>query len=164
MTAIAWDGKTLAADTMFDQDGNTGYTPKLYTVEHPIIGKMIVGFCGTTRGMSLMISQLEKDIIKQVDDYDVKMIYGIAIDSAKNVYNIYGDGYCVIEHAKNSICVTGSAWEFLLGAMRAGASAERAIDLAITYRSDVGGSVDSLHWVEVFKGYDHERFNDDIPY
>lgn len=141
-----------------------GYAPKLEVINHPVIGKMMIGLSGSTRGSTLMIAQLESDTIKQVDDYDTKMIYGVGIDSAKNVYNIYGDAYCVIEHPNNVLCVTGSAWEFLLGAMRAGASAERAVDLAITFRSDVGGSVDSLVWAEVFKDYQNERFKDDPPY
>lgn len=164
MTAIAFDGKTLAADTMYNYGGHKGYSIKMEIVEHPIIGKMIVALCGTVRGSSLLFKQLETNTIKQIDDYDVVNVYGIAVDSKKNVYNVYGDGYCVIEHPKNQFIASGSCMDFLYGAMYAGASAERAIGLAMEYRTDAGNECQKMVWAEVFKGYENERFNDDIPY
>ena len=164
MTSLAWDGKTLAADTMYDQGGMKGYCSKLEIINHPIIGKMMIALCGSTRSSTLFVSQLESNIIKQVDDCDPKMIYGIGIDSAKQAYNIYGDGYCVMEHPRNVFMTGGSAWEFLMGALRAGCSAERAIGLAMEHRTDAGNECQKLVWAEVFKDHENERFNNDIPY
>lgn len=164
MTALAWDGKTLAADTMYDQGGYKGFCSKLEVINHPIIGKMMVAYCGHTRGITLMSKQLETDTIKQIDDYETRSVYGIGVDSAKNVYSIYGDAYCVLEHPKNKVMACGSAWEFLYGAMFAGACAERAIGLALEHRTDAGNVCETLVWADVFKGYQNERFDDDIPY
>lgn len=164
MTALAWDGKTLAADTQYNQGGHKGYATKMDVINHPIIGKMMVALSGSVRGSTIMMKQLETDTVKQVDDYEVLSVYGIAIDSGKNVYNIYGDGYCVIEHPKNQFMASGSCYEFLYGAMYAGCSAERAIGLALEYRTDAGNDCQTLVWAEVFKDYQNERFNEHPPF
>lgn len=164
MTAIAWDGSTLAADTMYDQGGMKGYATKLDVINHPVIGKMMIALSGSTRGSTLLTSQLESNTIKQVDDFNVLSPYGVGVDSAKNLYAIYGDAYCVIEHPHNKFMTGGSAWEFLMGALCAGASAERAVGLALEHRTDAGNSCQKLVWAEVFKEHQHERFDDDIPY
>lgn len=164
MTALAWDGKTLAADSMYNQGGQKGYCSKLQIINHPIIGKMMIAMSGHTRGSSLMVSQLESNTIKQVDDYDCQSVYAIGVDSAKRLYSIYGDAYCVMESTKNKVMACGSCWEFLFGAMLAGACAERAIGLALEHRTDAGNECETMVWAEVFKGYENERFNDDIPY
>ena len=164
MTALAWDGKTLAADTMYNQGGHKGYASKLAMVNHPIIGKMMVALSGTIRGSSLMIEQLEQNIVKQVDDYDVQSVYGIGVDSGRNVYSIHGDGYCLMDHKLNPFMAGGSCWEFLYGAMYAGASAERAIGLALEHRTDAGNDCQKLSWVEVFGELEDERLNRYIPF
>ena len=164
MTALAWDGKTLAADTQYNQGGHKGYATKMDVINHPIIGKMIVALSGSVRGSSLMIAQLEGNVVKQVDDYEITSVYGIAVDSAKNVYNIYGVGYCVIDHPMNQFMASGSCYEFLYGAMYAGCSAERAVGLAMEFRTDAGIECQKLVWAEVFKGYEHERFNGGTPF
>jgi hypothetical protein len=164
MTALAWDGKVLAADTQYDQGGHRGHSSKLSVINHPIIGKMMVALCGSVRGSSLMIDQLESNTVAKVNDYDVTCVYGIGVDSGKNVYNIYGDGYCVIEDRRNRFMASGSCYEFLYGAMFAGLSAGEAIELAIEHRTDAGNICETLVWSEVFKGYENERYHEDPPY
>lgn len=169
MTGIAWDGKTLAADNM-SVTGNTKFRSlKAHVIDHYKLGRCLFALSGNEKASSRVKYLLEQGSeIKPgvaVYDLDPTCLYGMLIDSNKRVYDVYGDATIgPASHTLQKFATSGSAWEFLLGAMCAGACAERAIGLAEEHRTDVGFGCTALNWDEVFADYEDERPNNDIPF
>ncbi|WP_211259219.1 hypothetical protein, partial [Dyella japonica] len=67
--------------------------------------------------------------------------YGVGVTQGLVVYPIYGDGKLGLPDT-NEFIAEGSAFEFLMGTMAAGCSAEEAVRLACHYCDSCGQGVD----------------------
>lgn len=113
---------------------------------------------GNVKATQHMVKVLEgsafQEVGKGVLNLEAESVYGILVDRERKVYDVYGDGQlgpaC---HELDKFAANGSAWEFLLGAMCAGACAAKAVTLANEYRTDSGFGVSQLNWKEVFADY-----------
>lgn len=168
MTAIAWDSVCLVADHLATTSSNKAHFQKAVIVEHHKLGRVMFALSGNIKASQQVIRVLEgKDYQepgKGVFDLEPNASYGLMIDCEKNVYDVYGDAtFSPASHVLDTFSANGSAWEFLLGAMAAGANAEQAVALAELHRTDVGFGSTVLNWEEVFRDYP-KRPDGDIPW
>lgn len=161
MTAICWDGETLAADNMAVSGSTKFRTQKLFVIEHHKKGRCMFAMSGNVKATTHMVKVLEGSMFQEVGkgvlNLEAESVYGILVDSERKVYDVYGDGVIgPASHELDKFAANGSAWEFLLGAMCAGACAAKAVTLANEYRTDSGFGVSQLNWKEVFADYNKQ--------
>ena len=161
MTAICWDGETLAADNMAVTCNTKFRTNKLSVIEHHKLGRCMLAMSGNVKATQHMVKVLEGSMFQEVGkgvlNLEAESVYGILVDSERKVYDVYGDGVIgPASHELDKFVANGSAWEFLLGAMCAGACAAKAVTLANEYRTDSGFGVSQLNWKEVFADYNKQ--------
>lgn len=153
MTAIAYRDGILAVDGQTSW-GNikTNSRRKIQAVHIPGIGDCLVVLCGTVHGCENLMNHLtmySSSAGKPFEGMEASSRYGIAVDSRMTAYPVFGDGY-VGAADFNEFIAEGSAFEFLMGAMSAGASAKEAVELACKYCNYCGGdvyTVDVGEWV-----------------
>lgn len=136
MTTIAWDGKTLAADTLVTSNGfRTGYEAKSWRE-----GRLLLGGAGS-RTVSLQF----RDWVRG----GMKGACPLTKDIG-NVFVIRPDGLGVMWCDDGPFIVGPEPWALgagehvALGAMEMGASARRAVKAAIKHHTGSGGEITVL--------------------
>ncbi len=140
MTTIAFDGKTLAGDTSWQSSYNQQHhTPKI----------------GRRAGIAWGVSGYGTDAVQ----FNQWMRAGRPADAKPKLDGadcfsaivIEGGEAVRYEGASLTVCpagvpaATGSGCEIAMGAMMAGASAKRAVEIAIILNSDSGGRVNTIN-------------------
>lgn len=147
MTAIAWDGTTLAADRAMFGDEQMMECSKLrilYKKDNPV---MFAG-CGSHYNIMAVMKWIsdgcegKPDIDRDADTLGAS--FGILVDSYGHAFNVFGNGH--LERILAPFAGDGSATQFLYGALAAGASADKAVQLAVQMRGDAGIGVDAFEW------------------
>lgn len=139
MTTIAWDGVTLAADRCSWSGCVRRKTRKVFRIKAKDGAVCLVAFCGSQAFavaiMGWMAGKQEKpncaDFGLAPDDS-----CAVVIDSARRVWTLGNRlQYC---RMNEQIFASGGGQEFAWGALEAGATAKRAVEIAIK-RSDYAG-------------------------
>lgn len=147
MTTIAWDGKTLAADTL-----STGTFNRRVTKIWELRPGVYFGGCGFYSDVYEVMVWLKYR--KQEDIPEVKEFVGILIEKGK-AYRIEENlvEFPILEdyHA------IGSGASFAITAMYLGLSAEQAVDIASKFDEATGGyvmtiSVSGVNAADLLKG------------
>ena len=147
MTAIAWDGTTLAVDRATFGADQMMETPKLHIIykkDNPIM----YASCGSTYNISSIVRWLQEggeckpDIDKDADTLGAT--FGIMVDSWGTAWSVFGNGS--LERIIAPFAADGASAPFLYGALAAGASADKAVRLAVQMRGDAGIGVDAFEW------------------
>lgn len=137
MTTIAWDGEYLAADTLTTSNG-------LFDSRRIKILKINKCLIGGT-GIQAMCKEF-LDWFRDGADYEnlptLTDSNGIIIHPDKTITMFSESGHWRIEGEK--IYSLGSGYMLALGAMAAGASAKRAVQVAMKYDLSTGGNVTVL--------------------
>lgn len=169
MTTIAWDTKTMAADSQ----STIGDTPimgedKLLLVRRAGVGRgMLVGICGSAaRGLDLLNGFcgswrfIKEDVrlgrIPALDTNDRATVMVIVIGPAEK----YRHRTFLITHDGNVTDITmrpfaiGSGGDFAMGAMSAGAAALKAVRIAseldvFTNAAPLAYKVDDLYGISI---------------
>lgn len=136
MTTIAWDGKTLAADTLSTCSGiRSAYHAKIWRE-----GRLLIGGAGS------------RTVTLQFRDWVRTGMKG-ACPLTKDIGNVFvvtpdGTGVMWCDdgpfHMDNEPWALGSGEQFALGAMAAGKTAEEAVAIAALYDTCTGGDVTAL--------------------
>jgi hypothetical protein len=135
MTTIAWDGKTLAADTLVSQrEGWVGHTVKIGACD-----KGLYGACGKLPFIQRFLCWAAGDR-KQPPTKDWADGTGVIIGLDGKVREWDEEGW--IEYDAPHYA-WGSGFQFALAAMDAGADARRAVEIAFRDH-DTGGEVITL--------------------
>lgn len=139
MTTIAWDGKTLAADTLVSRnDAVSGYSVKAFKR-----GPVLAASCG-----SMALGQRFRDWFRSGMQGDVPLL---ALDDDSACAIIIHDGR-IIEWSGQQVpdvvaapfAAWGSGAPYALGAMAAGATAEEAVRAAMMLDHHTGGEITVL--------------------
>lgn len=141
MTVIAWDGKTLAADKQLTIGEVKGKITKISRGK----GGELLGAAG--------VSAICVDLVKWYNDgcvarnfpkmYDDQLAYLLVITPWSGIYLYYAsEDY--VHLSDNDIFAIGSGADYAIGAMRAGADAVRAVEIASEFSTSCGGGVDTL--------------------
>lgn len=138
MTTIAWDGTTLAADTLALSDCLKRRTSKLRVTD-----RFIYGMAGYESEGIVIARWLADgaDVTKPpaVDDDGAK---GIIIDRKSGRAFIPSGKSCAFLPVHEPFFAVGSGRDFAIAAMALGKSAEEAVNLAAFYDASTGGIVE----------------------
>lgn len=147
MTAIAWDGTTLAVDRATfgaDQMMECCKLHIIYKKDTP----MMYASCGSTYNINQIVRWFENgcegkpEIDKEADTIGAS--FGIMVDGWGTAWTVFGNG--TLERIIPPFAADGAATPFLYGALAAGASADKAVQLAVQMRGDAGIGVDAFEW------------------
>lgn len=136
MTTVAYDGKTIAADTLIT-GGVSSVSSKLLTF--PMIPDGTFGAYAGDVGCALRFFRTwtgDPDSIP-AGDYQALVCHS---DGRVIYYN--GDGLC-LEMTDQKFAI-GSGCEYAMGAMAAGKTAVKAAQIACTLDPNSGGTVESM--------------------
>ena len=143
MTAIAYRNGVLAVDRQVTWGNIATTTNKVHTVNIPGIGLCLVAMSGKLRAVDDIVEHLKttsRGRKEPFSDLIPDSRYGIAVTQELVVYPIYGDGKLGLPDT-NEFIAEGSAFEFLMGTMAAGCTAEEAVQLACQYCDSCGQGV-----------------------
>lgn len=148
MTAIAWDGTTLAVDRASFCGDQIIENAKLSIINpggHSAVMYASCGNCATTSAIRHWIQEGFEGTpnVAQEDKFS-GVSFGIIVDRYGRAYNVFGNG--VQELLIAPFAADGATAPFLYGALAAGADAVRAVQLAIRNRGDCGIGVDSFNY------------------
>lgn len=136
MTTIAWDGKTLAADRCSWSGPTRRQVRKVFRIKAKDGKDFLVGFCGDGAFALAVLAWMRGEADKpSYRNYGVNpdVQCAMVID---NDMTVWGVGASLTYYRfDESIMAMGGGQEFAWGALEAGATAERAIEIAIK-RSD----------------------------
>lgn len=134
MTTIAWDGKTLAADTLAVSGGGLKRTAeKIFR----LTDGRLYGGSGEYQEVLLVRDWLNGGTKPdKLDDFS-----GLLIDGTRS-YRI--ESKCVLMPIAESFHAVGSGRDFALSAMYIGRSAREAVELAMRFDAWTGGEITVL--------------------
>jgi hypothetical protein len=143
MTTIAWDGRIVAADSLGVAGGGRSFLPSKKIVEE---GGVIFAACGR---MGPMLDAWAKWWKDGADPTNVPPQGGSTEDCGNFI--VFADGRCFIfSHMVPYACeeaapfAIGSGADYAVGAMKAGADACRAVEIAIECDVNSGGPVEVI--------------------
>lgn len=139
MTTIAWDGKTLAADTqsgLFKSQVN-----KLYRLSNDDL----LGMSGHLSFGHAAISWLNKVGEKPIPTTDTRF-HAILIKAESGELYTLEDNLIPFRYF-NKFFAVGSGRDFAVAAMHLGCSAVEAVAIAHIYDSDTGPNIETLSYV-----------------
>lgn len=149
MTTIAWDGKTLAADSCSWSGGARRKVCKVFKVRAPDGQRFLVAFAGSgsfaIAVLAWMRGQAERPdpalfVPPEQRDHQCALV----IDERRRVWQLGNE--LVYTQMRERIYAFGGGQDFAWGALEAGASAVQAVRIAIK-RSDFAGlGVDSVRF------------------
>lgn len=136
MTTIAWDGRTLAADTRSSWGGTPtdGAVRKIFEAVHPQ-GRLLVGCSGISEECNAVWLWMTG---QRKDEPIVTDLRIMAVDESGFVFVGSKPGYWA--EVGRRPWALGSGTDYALGAMAAGADARNAVRIASTL--DVGTGIE----------------------
>lgn len=149
MTTIAWDGTTLAADQCSWSGGVRRKVRKVFKLERAVgfEGEVLVAFAGTAsyclQVLAWMKGQGERPTPERhfkPDEMDRQC--AVLIDYGRRVWACSND--LNWQQHDESMFANGAGQEFAWGALEAGATAQRAVEIAIKRSDYAGFGVDTV--------------------
>lgn len=141
MTTIAWDGRTLAADSLSTWSGTrSGYATKIAK-----LGPIAAGSSGNAVICRRLLDWFKGGMVghpppagnKDAGNWSTLNIFGF-----NDIVLTYGpDGW---ESVRTDAYATGSGCDYASGAMSAGCDARRAVEIAIEHDTSSGGPITVL--------------------
>lgn len=144
MTTIAWDGITLAADRAAWSGYHCYAVRKVYRVQRDGM-VFLVGFAGDGGFAHQILAWMrgEGEMPGQYpDDSKTSLSVAIVVDQKRRVWKL--NSYLYYTRCYGRLHVTGGGQDFAMGAMLAGASAKRAIQLTARHSSLAALGVDEV--------------------
>lgn len=144
MTTIAWDGKTLAVDRGSWQGYIANRVNKLRNVSggNRIADQAYVALSGDAQLAEAAFAWLMGSDWPRILDADYNKVCGVVVTTKHQVYRI-SIGMANAEEILDVPFADGGGADMALGAMLAGATAPKAIELVATRSSLSWGGVDS---------------------
>lgn len=138
MTVIAWDGKTLAADRQATSAECRREVKKIYRLANG----SLASFCGSESGARELLSWYEDgaDPAKYPPLQATQDWVRLILVTKKGVFEY--EQRPVKQPLLEKFFAWGSGRDFAIGAMAAGASAKRAVEIANRYSVGCGLGVD----------------------
>lgn len=123
MTTVAWDGRTLVADSAATTDSRKITTHKLFR----LADGSLVGGAGTLTEIREMVAWLnsgsDPETLPECSDCDLLLV---KTDGSVLEFSGSADGIPVLD----KVAAIGSGAEYAIGAMLAGKPARRAVEIA----------------------------------
>lgn len=155
MTAIAYRDGIIAADRQVTWGSVAGVSKKIHKMNVHQHGPCLVAMSGFVYGEEIILEQLRTNSSgrgENIGEMQRDSRYGFLVTKKLTVHPIYGDGRVGMEeHHENNFIAEGSVFQFLMGAMAAGASARAAVSLACDYCDSCGQGIDAVDVREALK-------------
>ena len=155
MTAIAYRDGIVVTDRQVTWGSVAGVSKKAHKIQVDRLGTCLVVMSGFVYGEEVILEQLHNNsrgIGQDIGSMQRDSRYGFLVTNELKVHTIYGDGRVGLEeHHDNGFIAEGSAFQFLMGAMAAGASAREAVALACEFCDSCGQGIDVYDVKEVLK-------------
>jgi len=143
MTTIAWDGKTVSADSRATVGGDRIYQAKAQKIIKVKFG--VVATCGAFNHRFFEFAAWADKGARGGHFYtksdDTDYIFFSNID-----HTVYIFGKDWRDHSEEPMFATGSGGKFALAAMLAGAKSKKAVEIACKLDPFSGGEVVSFPW------------------
>lgn len=139
MTTIAFDGKTLAADRCSWSGATRRAVRKVFKLSAPDGRQFLIAFCGDgSFALAVLVWMRNQGEKPKCQDFGVDPInqFAIVIDEKCRIWSLSAN--LTYSRFYERIMALGGGQEFAWGALEAGASAKRAVEIAIK-RSDYAG-------------------------
>lgn len=145
MTTIAWDGTTLAADSLYALGNHKWFVPDSKLIWVPYEGEYAMfGDVGGVEASVLVIQWLHEGA-----DPDVKPLFLAESEYSALLVTRHGAlamSSNLVPYAVPPPFAIGGGWEFARAALHMGASAEGAVQVAIDLCVLTGGPIQTLRW------------------
>jgi ATP-dependent protease HslVU (ClpYQ) peptidase subunit len=149
MTTIAWDGVTLAADRCSWSGAARRQVRKVFNIKASDEKRFLVGFCGDGAFALAVLDWMQGKAPKPM-----YTVYGVradeqcalVIDEARVVWGV--SGTLAYYRFEENMMALGSGQAYAWGALEAGASAQRAIEIAIKRSDFAAFGVDTVTFDE----------------
>jgi ATP-dependent protease HslVU (ClpYQ) peptidase subunit len=146
MTTLAYRNGVMAADSKCSA-AETNYSSA--TKIHKLPDGSLVGFCGRSTACERMLDVMKQASVSGGLSHDLfqdcKGAQGLYVEATSGkVYFLQGgkhSGYCELE---GEVFADGSGFIVALAAMKAGATAEKAVEIACELDNNSGGPVVTL--------------------
>lgn len=153
MTVIAYDGKSVAADRQSTNNGIRFTCKKLFTVEDNRGFTVLAPIGDHGHGVALVAwwtagADPEQFPAKPADAEKAAYLAVIQPGAAVKVYQ----GYTVPVSLLDNIWAEGSGRDMALGAMLAGATARKAVELTCTRENGCGMGIDVVELYDALGG------------
>lgn len=136
MTTIAYDGKTMCADTLMTCNGTRiGYVSKMERVPDGV-----VGYAGTVSDCQLVIEWMRGGM-KKKDRPELSSTADVGIIYVKNTGEVFLVDEGLMPYPTCVPCAEGSGADFALAAMHLGKTSKQAVKLAIKLDCYSGGAI-----------------------
>lgn len=143
MSTIAWDGKTLAADTLVNCDGGRcGHTSKIYRWMRGDGVEMVVAGAGELAQLAALCQWLENP---EMEKPSVEKMEAIALTLVKGkIISTQLYDHSLVPFLMRGPTALGSGWQWAMAAMDHGKSATQAVEYAITRDVCTGGEIETI--------------------
>lgn len=151
MTTIAWDGTTLAADQCSWSGGVRRKVRKVFHVVSPERGEALIAFAGSAAYCLKVLAWFTGDGPAPIPANYFKLEEmdrqcALMVDKQRRVWTCSND--LEWQQHDEKIFANGAGQEFAWGALEAGATAERAIEIAMKRSDYAGFGVDCVRFDE----------------
>lgn len=149
MTTIAWDGRTLAADRCSWSGGCRRSVRKVFKVTAPDGRRYLVAFAGYGNFCLTVLAWMRgRGARPEPREYfeakDLNQQCAVVIDGKGRVWSLGNElVYCRMQER---MFATGAGQEFAWGALEAGATAKRAVQIAAKRSDYAGFGVDTVRF------------------
>lgn len=149
MTTIAWDGKTLAGDRGSWSGAARRHVRKVFKIKAKDGADFLVGFCGDGAFALAVLAWMRGEADKpSYREFGVSPDLQCAMVIEKDL-TVWGVGASLTYYRfEETMMAMGGGQEFAWGALEAGASAQRAIEIAIKRSDYAAFGVDSVSFEE----------------
>lgn len=143
MTTIAWDGKTLAVDTLVTCDGGRCASSSKLFHWATDAGEMILAGSGELSQLMALVHWLKNP---EGDKPTVEKMEAVAITVVhQKIQMIQLFDYSLVPFLITGPTALGSGWRWALAAMDHGKNAIQAVEYAMTRDCFTGGEIESWH-------------------
>ena len=173
MTTIAWDGKTIAADSLVTESGQvmTPSTRKLYPLFDGMGQKYVLGWTGPLHLMRLTIPRILTSETKGWPAFSSRFLefmrdiqkgevdYGFTIlrcSPMRMDLMDYWMHYPELRVRTGDLHAIGTGSAYAIGAMMAGATAAEAVKIASERSASTGGKIVEIRPRDVMEMHDYE--------
>ena len=145
MTTIAWDGKTLATDSRATHNSviEGDNVKKLFKMKSSLNEYLACAVCGDYVEALKIIKWIKLGMsgdFPEIDKDRTASVVCLREDKTLDIYRSNDKGF-PLPH--KGLFTDGSGWELALGAMDCGATAVKAVKIAIGRDTNSGGKVQS---------------------
>ena len=140
MTTLAWSGVTLASDRQITDNGRPIVGTKIWRIE--VKGKVyLLGCCGGYGAALKFVKHFKKNGFTKLPEISGASILIVGEDEA---WSYEEDGS--LSPMNETPWAIGSGGDYALGAMKAGATAEEAVAIAIELDINSGFGIDTVEF------------------